>query len=404
MSPTPGAQHQGRQAPPLPAPLPAHLPALDGVRGIAILWVMLHNLSLMEIGAGSGPLMHLLIDGIDAGWAGVTLFFALSGFLITGILLDSREAPGYYRNFYVRRVLRIFPLYYGVLFVAFVLIPLLVHPVPLHVAEDRPEQIWLWTYLSNWGLPYGIADYTFPHFWSLAVEEQFYLLWPLLVRSRGPRAVLRLAAVLAAASLLVRAAMAVAGAPPEALYAFSVTRMDALALGGAAAAVLRMPAWRAWVAARAGLLLGVAVGLFMAGFLGFHALRRLDPMTQTVGYTLLAVCFSLLVLALAAADATGKQRWWAQGWRIAPLRVLAKYSYGMYIFHKILGDVWGKPWMRSHGDAVLRSLPANLLYFALGVLATLGIAMLSYHLVEKRFLQLKPLFAGRAAVPQVAST
>jgi peptidoglycan/LPS O-acetylase OafA/YrhL len=383
---------------------PAHLPALDGVRGIAILWVMLHNLSLMEIAPGSGKLMHLLIDGLDAGWAGVTLFFALSGFLITGILLDSRHQPGYFRNFYARRVLRIFPLYYGVLFVAFVLIPLLVHPVPAHVAEDLPEQLWLWTYLSNWGLPYGIADYTFPHFWSLAVEEQFYLLWPLLVYSRDPRAVVRLALGLAAVSLLVRVAMVFAGAPMEALYAFSVTRMDALALGGAAAAVLRVPAWRGWVLQRAGRLLAAAGLLFAVAFLGFHALRRLDTMTQTIGYTVLAVCFSLLVLALACADAVGEQRWWARWWRIAPLRVLAKYSYGMYIFHKILGDVWGKPWMRAHGDAVMRSTPAHLAYFAVGVLATLCIAMLSYHLVEKRFLQLKPLFAGRPAVAPVAST
>ena len=374
----------------------AHLPALDGVRGIAILWVMLHNLSLLEATRGSGPLMHLFIDVIDAGWAGVTLFFALSGFLITGILLDSRNQPGYYRNFFARRMLRIFPLYYGVLLVAFVLMPVLT-TLPPHLAADQPHQVWLWTYLSNWSLPYGIADKTFPHFWSLAVEEQFYLLWPFLVRSRDPKAVLRLGTGLAAASLVIRVAMLAAGASLESLYSFSVSRMDALALGGAAAAALRMPGWRAWVAARASRLLAGSAAIFAASFVAFHALRRLDPMTQTLGYTVLAIGCAMLMLGLAGAEVAGSYSGWMRLWRAAPLRMLAKYSYGMYVFHKIVGDAFGKPWMRSHGDAVMRSLPAHLLYIALAMAASLVVAMLSYHLVEKRFLQLKPLFANRGS-------
>jgi peptidoglycan/LPS O-acetylase OafA/YrhL len=380
-----------------------HLPALDGVRGVAILWVVLHNLSLFDSAWAGNGLARVLIVGVDAGWAAVTLFFALSGFLITGILLDSRDAPDYYRSFYARRVLRIFPLYYGVLLAAFVLWPLFA-PLPAHLAADRPHQVWLWTYLSNWTLPYGQANTAFPHFWSLAVEEQFYLLWPFLLHRRDPRAVLRLSLALAAVSLLVRVAMLAGGAPPESLYAFSVCRMDALALGGAAAAALRMPFVRAKLRALLPRLAAAGAGLVLFAALVGHGLARLNPWTQTLGYSLLAVGFSLLILALAEADAGGDQRWWARLWRVAPLRLLAKYSYGMYVFHKILGDAFGKGWLHGLDPALQRSLPVHLAYMGLGVLASLAVAMLSYHLIEKRFLQLKPLFTPHRAVPAAAST
>jgi peptidoglycan/LPS O-acetylase OafA/YrhL len=383
--------------------LPDRLPALDGLRGIAILWVVVHNLSVFDGSWSGGGLSRLFIVGVDAGWAAVTLFFALSGFLITGILLDHRDAPDYYRSFYARRMLRIFPLYYGVLLAAFVLWPLFA-AVPARVAADQPHQLWLWAYLSNWTLPYGIADKAFPHFWSLAVEEQFYLLWPFLVHRRSAQAVLRLSLALAGVSAAVRVAMWVQGASPESLYTFSVCRMDALALGGAAAAALRVPAWRTKAMMYLPQLMAVAAALFLLAAVVGRGLARLNPWTQTLGYSMLAVAFALLVLALAGADAAGDGRWWARLWRIAPLRVLAQYSYGMYVFHKILADAFGKPWMQAQDPALRQSMPVHLAYMALGVLASLGVAMLSYHLIEKRFLQLKPLFAPRGAVPAAAST
>lgn len=382
--------------------LPAHLPALDGVRGIAILWVMLHNLWLFE-GKPEGLTARVFDLAADAGWAGVTLFFVLSGFLITGILLDTREEPHSLRNFYVRRVLRIFPLYYAVLFVAFVLLPLF-GTVPEHVAADRPHQWWLWAYLSNWVEPAGVANKTFPHFWSLAVEEQFYLLWPFLLKPRDAKGVVRLALAVAVAALVIRIGMWAAGASAEALYTFSVCRMDALALGAAAAAALRVPAWRAWVLVRGGQLMAASGVVFVVTVLGCDHLARLDVPMQTAGYSLLAISFSLLLLALAGADATGEMRGWASVWRIAPLGVLARYSYGMYVFHKILSDAIGKPWLKAQGAAVQGSVLAHLAYAGAAMLATLCAAMLSYHLFERRFLELKPRFAPQPALPRAAST
>ena len=152
-----------------------HLSGLDGLRGLAIALVLVHSLTMFvhPVSAG-GQLYHA---ALAFGWSGVQLFFVLSGFLITGILLDTRPTPHYFRNFYIRRALRIFPLYYVTLAVAFIVLPAL-DRMPQVYAGDYPHQAFLWLYLSNWRHDIGGG---FSHYWSLALEEQFYLVWPLVV-------------------------------------------------------------------------------------------------------------------------------------------------------------------------------------------------------------------------------
>src|SRR5438105_8258761 len=133
------------EAPPQPA---GHIPTLDGLRGVAILLVMLcHFLGLLK--TGNHRLDSLLHLGFGHGWVGVNLFFVLSGFLITGILLDAKDSPRYFRNFYARRTLRIFPLYYGVLFVCFVILPLFPASHTAEFHDLRSRQLWLWAYGTN---------------------------------------------------------------------------------------------------------------------------------------------------------------------------------------------------------------------------------------------------------------
>ena len=130
-----------------------------------------------EVGAGE------LVGLIGPNGAGKsTLFNVISGFLITGILLDTRDASNYWRTFLGRRAVRIFPLYYVVLFAAFVVAPMLGR-----APAGLEHQVWYWTYLANWAGPLGRTVTVFPHFWSLSIEEQYYLLWPLLVRRLRPR-------------------------------------------------------------------------------------------------------------------------------------------------------------------------------------------------------------------------
>ena len=178
------------------ARLRGHLVALDGVRGLAILMVLLvHFVANMQ---PTTQVERTIVLVTGYGNYGVDLFFVLSGFLITGILYDGRNKPHYFRNFYMRRLLRIFPLYYGVLaFVFFLapLIPLLRGPTLDYLVEN---QAWAWLYAVNihvakhgeWSLSY------INHFWSLAIEEHFYLFWPLVVFMLAGRPRLLIAASL----------------------------------------------------------------------------------------------------------------------------------------------------------------------------------------------------------------
>lgn len=151
-----------------------HIKALDGVRGIAILMVLVFHFGAFH---PNGFLQRALSGGIKFGWCGVDLFFCLSGFLITGILLRTVADAGYFRLFYARRVLRIFPAYY--VYVALtVMLVIAGHRFGYFNQMTTHSQIWAWLYLSNWrdpGLPYTA------HLWSLSIEEQFYLAWPLLI-------------------------------------------------------------------------------------------------------------------------------------------------------------------------------------------------------------------------------
>ena len=147
------------------------IPQLDAVRGIAVLVVMLHN---------SGAFPRLFAHG----WMGVDLFFVLSGFLISGILLDTKQSESYFNNFYIRRCLRIWPLYYSALVFMFVLVPFLRPSEASAIFASRSSPWWAFPlFLQNFLVPSptgatGLLGVT----WSLAVEEQFYLVWPWVIR------------------------------------------------------------------------------------------------------------------------------------------------------------------------------------------------------------------------------
>ena len=180
-------------------PFGKRLMSLDGLRGIAILAVIAeHTLRLFH---PTSVLSRLWAAFQESSWAGVDLFFVLSGFLITGILLDSRHDKRYFLNFYARRTLRIFPLYYAVLVIAILIVPAVMGFSKLPELYSRlvANQLWLWTYLQNFAQasgPHALPG--FGHFWSLAVEEQFYWVWPLAVFLLPRRHLFRLCITLCA--------------------------------------------------------------------------------------------------------------------------------------------------------------------------------------------------------------
>lgn len=382
-------------------PLPAHMPSLDGLRGIAILLVLFHMFSLLEPQAGVASYVYAKASYV--GWIGVQLFFVLSGFLITGILLDSQAAPNYYAAFFARRTLRIFPLYFAVLAIAFVLLPAL-DSVPSSIARDQPNQIWLWTYMENWAGVQGVGSKTFPHFWSLAVEEQFYLVWPLLIRRQRAATCLGFCLSLAALSLALRCWMVWNGASHESIYPNSFCRMDALALGGAAAAVFRIPALRALLVEKRARILVYAFITFLLGIVVTRGFWHMTGAGQTIGYSIIAAMFMLLLMAAVATDCTSGGNPRISGvpslagvLRLGPLTIAGKYSYGMYVFHKPIHDFVGKPLLARLQVDPSQSMMADVGYVACGTLLTLLLSIVSYHFFEEHFLRLRHRFAPRNA-------
>ena len=371
-------------------PAPAHpvsprLPTLDGLRAIAILLVVPHNLNLIATFGGTQP----VVAALHRGWIGVQLFFVLSGFLITRILLDARDAPDYYRSFFVRRALRIFPLYYAVLLVLFVLLPAL---GLVSLESDPMVELSYWAYFSNWYGPFRHGPEAVSHFWSLAIEEQFYLLWPFVIHRRSAEWVMRLCLAIAAASLLLRVAMLVAGTPTQAIYQFLVTRMDALALGGAVAAAFRIPSIASWALNRRQFMLGASFLSIAAGAAISGGYNSLSPMTLSLGYTFLAVAFALLVAAGAAADHLGRAGW-PGALRWSPLQRVAKYSYAMYVLSVPLHFLMGKPVLSALGLASTQSILVDLAYIIVGTAVSFLAAAALFHLLEVHFLKLKDRLA-----------
>jgi peptidoglycan/LPS O-acetylase OafA/YrhL len=312
------------------------LPALDGLRGIAILAVMLHHFKTYGSGSGSGPWGRAYSAAADFGWAGVDLFFVFSGFLITGILYDSRSSARYYSVFYARRTVRIFPLYYACLSFVFFVVPFALrraHQEQFIEPVVQPAyQAYAWLYLLNWliGLrSFEVVSPLIHPFWSLSIEEQFYLAWPLVVRHVGRRPLMGVCGALIATSLACRLVMHLAGLELAA-YVLTACRSDALALGAALALAFRDPG--AWAVARR--LAPYAVGLAVAGLV---ALVTATGTTlygglgmDTVGISLLACLFGGgLVLALDSPPGSPVHALTHARW----LAFFGKYSYALYCFN-----------------------------------------------------------------------
>ena len=376
---------------------PSRYPSLDGIRGLAIILVLLHNLREgLPIDFVGGHLFGVIRS---TGWIGVQLFFVLSGFLITDGLLKTQTSPNYYKSFFARRTLRIFPLYYVALAFLLVFLPL-IGAQPAKISATAHNQIWYWLYLSNWAQPLGHAINGLVHFWSLAVEEQFYLIWPFVIRRIWASRLVWVTLAIAALALVARSVMRLAGADPDMVYEFTFCRMDALALGACIAALLRVEVARAWIAGRASQLYGAAGAILAITFLTTRGYAVDDLSTQTLGFSALAVGFAIAVLAAVLVEPGALLQ---RLLRLPALRFMGKYSYGIYVIHLPLHTFLGT---KVAGALGLATHPAGALYYLL-VLSAMSIAgaVVSYHALERPFLRMKKRFAPdeRAAVGATAT-
>ncbi len=361
----------------------AHCVELDGVRGMAILLVTLYRF-VKEVDVEAHPILALASRLAPLGERGVDLFFVLSGFLITGILLQTKSREGYFRNFFVRRSLRIFPLYFTALAVCVWLIPTISALSAFEV--PRAQQGYLWTYMTNIRMSW-LNEWCFgplDHFWSLAVEEHFYLVWPFVVFCLSPKSLLRLSVALI---LLVGAARTLAATRPElsvAVDVLTVFRLDGLCYGAALAVLMRQGLSARWMESIAKWTLPMMLAIaFIVAVLG----KRLLGVSNSL-------CPAIWVVLLGLLLTRPFGHWMSRFARIDLLRWLGKYSYGMYVVQLPLLSIFTPSWVRDYLSGFTNNqLLTNIAFVPIMFSLTMLLGFLTYHLLEKHFLKLKRAWA-----------
>lgn len=367
---------------------------LDGVRGLAILAVLIDHSAIWI--TPTTFLDRAVQAFTGSGWEGVDLFFVLSGFLITGILIDAKGGQHYFRNFYARRVLRIFPIYYLtiglVLLMSFV--PLVAHHYPEATAELQRVQPWYWTYTTNYLIAlhgWAAAPMRSTHLWSLAVEEQFYLVWPALVLLADRRMLIRICIGLLILCPILRLALFFTGTAPREMVVLTYTRLDTLAMGALLAIAARseggLVRWR-----RPLRTLAIIFVLLLTSTLTFRdRIANESPEIVTIGFTLIAT-IAAAIIVFATTTPTGSLA--SRALSHPALRAVGRYSYAMYIFHfPIVGLLHDRHLAPDAMPTILGShLPAQIGFTALCFAITFVVAFASWHLFEHPILRLKDYF------------
>lgn len=379
-----------------PTKVDGRIPELDGIRAIAI-WMVLLGHALFRFPNASGALDILpspLFQILSHGWLGVDLFFLLSGFLITGILLDSKGKPRYFRNFYARRVLRIMPLYFAVIIVwsAF-------------YTGAGSYLLLSSVFGANLAYLFGIPEPRGPDvLWSLAVEEHFYLLWPAVVLLLSRRKLLIASVAIFVGMPVLRGIYAARGMNPNLIFLFTWFRLDGLA-AGAAMAIWAKSRFNTKRIAQS-IAVALVACLLMVSVLGakYGLFDSHTVAAVAVRYTQVYLFFgALFVAVIASPDAT-----WTSPLRWRFMQFSGALSYCLYLVHLSVGDayeytlgVYGLSEREHFGPT-----GAVLVRVTVMIVASFAIALLSRRYLEGPILSLKERFTGRPEVPlsQLAST
>ena len=340
------------------------IPQLDAVRGMAILLVLIHNTDAFSA-------LHL--EAISTyGWMGVDLFFVLSGFLITGILLEAKQSAAYFKNFYARRCLRIWPLYYSLLIFMFLVVPHL-HPSDARNIFERSSPWWAYPiFLQNFlvAVPAEAAG-ALGVTWSLAIEEQFYLVWPLIVRYFSSSQIKRIALIVILASPPLRFFLAHHHVN---IYSNFFCRLDGLMAGALLAVMLRSETFAP----------SKYVKLSWVSFLIAACLAILAD-NQQVRWIAFSMT-SLASVSLVYLSLFSPAKWVRSFFRNRFLTYTGTISYGLYLLHKIPLDVTKEIHPDRH--------PFLSIFVIL--VSSYVMAAISYTFLEKPFLKLKRFFDLRS--------
>ncbi len=350
------------------------IPELDGVRALALIPVLYIHSNVIE---HSGL-------GIFAayGWITVDLFFVLSGFLITGILLDAKGEAGYFRNFYARRALRVWPLYFALLMVVLVVLPRFRHEAH-EIGRFSP---WYYAFFLQNLFPFGGFILVLTPTWTLGVEEQFYLVWPLLISLVSRRFFPVLIAAGLVASPLLRLATFYVTSDWIYIYILTFCRADSLLVGAALAYWMRSGSYSE------GRLLAFgrwAVALSSVPILWIFARNVAGRGRESV---MVYSCVALLVGGLLALALSPRATFWRRFLRLPVMQYFGKISYGLYLIHRVAYELFERSSLYSFTRFAARPRLSIATTFMAEMLIAFVAASLSWYLFEAPILRLKRYF------------
>ena len=361
---------------------PGRIPELDGIRALALIPVLyIHSNAIEHTGLGIFAAY---------GWITVDLFFVLSGFLITGILLDAKGEEGYFRNFYARRALRVWPLYYALLFLVLVLIPRFRH----EAHEAVRFSPWYYFFFLQNLFPFGGFVLVLTPTWTLGVEEQFYLIWPLLI-SLVPK---RLFPLLIAAGLVALPLLRVGTLylTHDWIYIYILTfcRADSLLVGAALAYWMRSGSYSEGRLLAFGRWAVVLSAIPILWIFSRSIAARGRESIMIYSYVALAVG-GLLALALSP-----RATLWRGFLRLSVMQYFGKISYGLYLIHRVVYELFERsslyPLTRFPGRPRLSIATTFAAEVSIAVVA----ASLSWYFFESRVLRLKRYFEHPTPAPR----
>lgn len=347
-----------------------YYPSLDGLRAIAVTLVFLH---------------HFNSTVFSLGWIGVNLFFVLSGFLITTVILNSVTQPNFFKNFYIRRTLRIFPLYYLAIIIFLIILP---YWSSKEIYISSKETFWYFffyvqnVYISIKGANAGYLG----HFWTLAVEEQFYILWPLIVflNYKNTKRLIVVTLIGISTAIILREYLIFTQVSKLFVNVFTFTNVDSLLLGSLLA-ILHHTKNADWIIKRMKYAVLLSV-VFFSLFLVSYSFGYLEAFKGTF----LSVSFGSFIFYLFYHDETNTPTIISNLFMNKILQNIGKWSYGFYVWHYPIILI-----CMPKAHLVLNFLPPlikeSVLCFMLFLITTF-VSALSYNYFEKYFLKLKSKF------------
>jgi peptidoglycan/LPS O-acetylase OafA/YrhL len=374
-----------------------YISGLDGLRAIAVTWVFFFHAIPTLNWSSDSPIAKVLVLFSNTGWIGVQIFFAISGFLITNILINSKGKKNQLKHFFIRRSLRIFPLYFFTLAVLFIFTPYFFQ-MPYWLAGTENHQSWWWLYAMNWIIPF-VQSGGVTHFWSLAIEEQFYLIWPFIIIFTSRRVTLNVILFMILSAPIFRVLFYylmpdtigdISDIARRAAYYFTICRWDAIAFGALLALLLREDQWIKRIEKLTTPIILFSIVFIVVSTGVAHSFRGVASGMGLFNQTVVSILTFIALFIIISQKYLILNRLLDN----TLLKTIGKHSYAIYVFHLPILLLWKSYFPETLKDLSGLTLVLNLAcHFIAIYILTFIAAKLSWFLLEHPFLKLKEKLA-----------